>query len=67
MALADPKKAKVIHILKDGTVVDSIEGHVVRFEDAEPMYRMFYEILTTGTSSVASSVGKRREKKEREG
>ena len=28
----------VIHILKDGTRLDSIRGHVVRMEDAEQAY-----------------------------
>ena len=27
MALADPKKAKVTHVLADGTVLDSLEGY----------------------------------------
>lgn len=35
MALADPKKAKAIHILKDGTVLDSIEGYVPKFDDTQ--------------------------------
>ena len=29
---------KVIHILKDGSVVDDITGHVVRMEDASALY-----------------------------
>ena len=44
MALADPKKAKITHSLKDGTIVDSIEGHIVRMEDAEPLYQMLLNI-----------------------
>ena len=44
MALADPKKAKVIHVLSDGTVLDSIEGHLVYLEDAEPLRRVFLSI-----------------------
>ncbi len=64
MALADPKKAKAVHILADGTVVDSIEGYIVPIEGAEAMYRMFYEISTTGTSSVARAAQRRREEKE---
>lgn len=40
MSLANPAKAKVVHVLRDGTVLDSIKGHVVKFEDAEPLYRM---------------------------
>ena len=44
MALADPKKAKVVHILSDGTVLDSIEGHLVRLENPEPLRRVFLSI-----------------------
>ena len=44
MALADPKKAKIIHILKDGTVLDSIEGHVVRLDNEEPLRRIILEL-----------------------
>lgn len=56
MALADPKKAKGVHILADGTIVDSIEGRVVPIEGAEAMYRMFYELSTTGTSTVGRGI-----------
>lgn len=52
MVLADPTKAQIIHVLKDGTVLDSIEGHIVRIEDAEPMYRMFLDMGTTITPSA---------------
>ena len=44
MALADPKKAKVIHILSDGTVLDSIEGHIVRLDNPEPLLRVFLSV-----------------------
>lgn len=37
----------IIHILKDGTRVDDITGHVVRFEDAEPLYRMMAGMYTS--------------------
>lgn len=33
MALADPKKAKAIHVLADGRIVDSIEGYPVYLDD----------------------------------
>lgn len=36
----------VYHILKDGSRPEDISGHVVKIEDAEPLYRMlahFYE------------------------
>lgn len=34
----------VIHILKDGTRLDDISGHVVRMEDAEELYRLIDSI-----------------------
>lgn len=34
----------VIHILKDGTQVDSIRGHIVKMADAEPLYHMIHNI-----------------------
>lgn len=34
----------VIHIMKDGSVVQDITGRVVRFEDAQPLYRMIESI-----------------------
>ena len=30
----------VFHILKDGSVKTDITGHIVRMEDAEPLYRL---------------------------
>lgn len=30
----------VIHILKDGSRPTDITGHIVRLEDAEPLYRL---------------------------
>ena len=46
MALADPKKAKVTHILADGTVLDSIDGHIPYFEEGFPetLIRVFLSI-----------------------
>lgn len=35
---------RVIHILKDGSVVNDITGHVVRIEDAEPLYHLMDSI-----------------------
>lgn len=32
--------ATVVHILKDGTKVDSIAGHVVRIDDAVETYQI---------------------------
>ena len=34
----------VYHIMKDGRVLTDITGHVVRLEDAEPVYRLLDEI-----------------------
>lgn len=34
----------VIHILKDGTVLKDITGHVVRMEDAGPLYHLIDSI-----------------------
>lgn len=34
----------VIHILKDGTRVHSIEGLVVKYEDATPVYQIIESI-----------------------
>ncbi len=35
---------RVVHILKDGTVLNDITGHVVRIEDAEPLYQLIDSI-----------------------
>lgn len=34
----------VIHILKDGTRLDDIAGHIVRIRDAETVYKLMDEI-----------------------
>lgn len=34
----------VIHILKDGTIVDDIAGKVVQPEDAGPLYQLIHTI-----------------------
>lgn len=34
----------VHHILKDGSRVPDIRGHVVRIADAEPLYRFIHSI-----------------------
>lgn len=31
---------KIIHAMKDGSVVQDITGRVVRFEDAQSLYRL---------------------------
>lgn len=35
---------KVVHILKDGSIVEDITGHVVRVEDAGPLYQLIDSI-----------------------
>lgn len=35
---------RVIHILRDGSTVKDITGHVVQFEDAEPLYHYIHKI-----------------------
>ena len=37
---------KVVHVLKDGTRVDDISGHIVRLSDAEPLYRLMANLYT---------------------
>lgn len=34
----------VIHILKDGSRIHDIRGHVIRLEDADPLYRFIHSI-----------------------
>ena len=53
----------VIHILKDGTQVDSIRGHVVKMADAEPLYHMIHSINNgTARLSVAADMQKEAKK-----
>lgn len=35
---------KVVHILKDGSVLNDITGHVVKVEDAAPLYDLIDSI-----------------------
>lgn len=49
MALVNPANAVVRHFLSDGTQVADIAGYVVKYEHAEPLYRMmdnFYADMT---------------------
>lgn len=39
----------VIHILKDGSIVKDITGHVVRVEDAGPLYQLIDSINRKGS------------------
>lgn len=40
---------RVVHILKDGSIVKDITGHVVRMEDAGPLYQLIDNINQTGS------------------
>ena len=39
---------RVVHILKDGTILTDITGHVVRAEDAGPLYQLIDRINQKG-------------------
>lgn len=39
----------VVHILKDGSIVKDITGHVVRMEDAGPLYDLIDSINRKGS------------------
>ena len=39
---------RVIHIVKDGSIVEDINGRVVRLEDAGPLYDLFDSINRKG-------------------
>ena len=39
----------VVHILRDGSIVKDITGHVVRMEDAGPLYDLIDRINRTGS------------------
>ena len=39
----------VFHILRDGSQVDDITGHVVKMEDAEELYRFLYSVNLKGS------------------
>lgn len=53
----------VFHILKDGTQVDSIRGHVVKVADAEPLYQMIHSI-NNGTARLIVETEKPKQGKE---
>ena len=35
---------EIIHVLKDGSRVDDIRGHIVKLEDASPLYQLVHKI-----------------------
>lgn len=41
---------RVIHILKDGSQVEDITGHVVKMDDAAPLYNLIREINRKSSS-----------------
>ena len=45
----------VIHILKDGSIVKDITGHVVRVEDAGPLYQLIDSINRKGSKKIVHS------------
>lgn len=42
----------VIHILRDGSIVEDITGHVVRMEDAEALYQLIDRINQEGSKKT---------------
>lgn len=44
----------ITHILKDGTEIKDIQGHIVRASDAEPLYRMIHSINSQGRAGSGS-------------
>lgn len=53
---------KVIHVLRDGTVLDDITGHVVRYEDAKPIYDMMADINSRAKAAAEMRGGAGHEK-----
>lgn len=39
----------IIHVLKDGTVLEDLTGHVVKIEDAETLYKLMDSINREAT------------------
>lgn len=53
----------VVHILKDGSIVKDITGHVVRVKDASPLYQLIDSINRTGSKKKQVHNEKSREVK----
>lgn len=53
----------VVHILKDGSIVKDITGHVVRVEDAGPLYQLIDDINRRGSKREKVHSEKSREVK----
>ena len=45
----------VIHILKDGSIVEDITGHVVKMEDAESLYQLIDSINRKGLKKESNT------------
>ena len=51
---------RVIHILKDGSAVEDIVGHVVRIEDAGALYNLIHAINSkSGTMKTREKSGRK--------
>lgn len=48
----------IIHILKDGTRVDDIRGHVVKIADAAPLYELIHSMNKEARPSPRRGKGK---------
>lgn len=53
----------VVHILRDGSIVKDITGHVVRMEDAGPLYDLIDSINREGSQKKIVHSEKSREVK----
>ena len=47
----------IIHILKDGSRVDDISGHIVKIEDAETVYNLMTTINRKGSKVAPKKAG----------
>lgn len=45
----------VYHVLKDGSQVATLKGHVVKMADADPLYRFIHSINQKLNSSKSSN------------
>jgi hypothetical protein len=53
----------VIHILKDGSRPTDITGHIVRLEDANPLYQLLHNINQTRSQVKKKQSQKMRQEK----
>lgn len=45
----------IIHILKDGTRLEDVSGHIVRIQDAETVYKLMDSINNGRADNVQSN------------